>query len=304
MEREYSQKYLQLNRDKRIVFDARDLPFFRVRPDLSDLGISPKLEAKLQQDFPQLRFNRGCIVDGAVLIADVLAFTPDFNADLGTAVYNLATELNTTSAITLQVVDGALVNDFLLRNLILPTFRATKPTIIFPGEGARIVSEYMKRQEPAIYDMYDMERAIYLPCERTMLAKGKFDLVVDYSALPENLKTQAVVIIDDVIASGQTMQTIAQEVRSRYPNTNIIAASWFLVEPTQKEIPSGIPGVDLTIASFVLRGNYTARPPINSLSCFIRDREKPKYMQVKTAFVEKYIDAKDRFQRLMEEIKP
>jgi len=308
MEREYSTKYLQLNRDKRIVFDARELPFFRVKPDLSDLGQNSRVEQELTERYPKLLFNLACVVDGAVLINDLLAFTPLFDFSTGNTIFNMARELNTTSAITLQVVDGALANDFLLSTLATPAFKmGPKPLIVFPGEGARIVSEYMRRQEPGIYDLFDMENAVYLNCKRTMRRKGVFDIAVDPSALPENFRGGNVLIIDDVIASGQTIQAVAGKVREKYGKINIAAATWFFVEPSikqNKESPSGIEGIDLTIASFALRGNYMRRPPINSLSCFIREGENPNYSEVKAGFIEKYIEDKNKFQRILVEMKP
>lgn len=306
MEKEYSQKYLQLNRDKSIVFEARELPFFRVPPDLSDLGRSSTMEQELQQRYPNLIFRLGCIVDGAVLISDLLAFTQTFDFETGDTLFNLARELNITSNITLQVVDGALANDFLLGTLCKPALRTAKPLFVFPGEGAMIVNEYVRRQEPAVYDLYDIDNAVYLPCERRMLRKGKFDIEVDYSPLPKNLNTRTVVIIDDVIATGQTIQTITEEIRKRYGEVNIVALSWFFLEPTVKEnreSPSGIKGVNLTITNFALRGNYLARPPINSLSCFLRE-DVERYETVKQSFIERYIEDKEKFKRILEEMKP
>lgn len=308
MEREYSAKYLQLNRGKRIVFNAKELPFFRVRPDLSDLGQNSRVEQELTERYPKLRFNLACLVDGAVLINDLLAFTPTFDFTTVDTICNMAKELNTTSAITLHVVDGALPNDFLLRMLATPVFKmGPKPLIVFPGEGARLVSEYMRRQEPEIYDLFDMENAVYLNCKRTMRRKGVFDISIDPSALPENFRGGNVLIIDDVIASGQTIQAVAEKVRKKYGRANITAATWFFVEPSVKEnreSPSGIEGIDLTIASFALRGNGMRRPPINSLSCFIREGENPKYGEVKARFIEKYIEDKNKFQRILEEMRP
>ncbi|MFH1833291.1 MAG: hypothetical protein ABH816_04000 [Candidatus Levyibacteriota bacterium] len=72
MEREYSQKYLQINRGKSIIFDAEELPFFRVASDLSDLGRNSRVEKDFRDRYSNIDFALGCTVDGAVLIQDIL----------------------------------------------------------------------------------------------------------------------------------------------------------------------------------------------------------------------------------------
>lgn len=307
MEREYSQKYLQLNRNKRIVFDAKELPWFHPRPDLTDLRISSSFRQKLEERYPCLQFQKPCIVDGAVLIQDLLAFPPyNFDFETGNTLYLMARELNRISDITIQVVDGALPNDFLLKALCTPALFGSNPMIIFPGEGAKVVSEYMRRQDPGVYARYEMDKAIYLPCQRTMIAQGKFEINVNATSFPTSLENKNIIlIIDDVIASGQTVRTIVSQLRKSYEKLPpIVAISWFFIEPTNKEnknSPSGIQGVDMTITSFALKGNYVSRPPVNSLSCFVRSSEK--YDQVKTSFMEKYINDQEKFLRFIEEMK-
>ncbi len=293
-----------MNRDKRIVFDAPELPFFKVRPDLTDLGISPTLGRQLEEAYPNFMFLKPCVVDGAVLIQDTITSMPEFDFETAETMFNLTRDLNKTSGITLQVVDAALPNKFLLDALTKPAFVAMNPTVIFPGEGAKIVREYMDQQGEQIYDYYDMQNGIYLPTQRIMRKKGEFDMKVDYSALPPSLKSEYVIIVDDVIASGQTVQTIAEELRARYGGIKIIAMAWFMMKPTVKEnqeSESGIKGVDLTIAGFALKGNYVSRPPVNSLSCFIKDYGK--YQQIKNAFMERYIDNPDLFNVILSELK-
>lgn len=297
MEKEYSQKYLQLNRDKRIVFEASELPFFWVAPELSDLGVSPRFEGELGQRYPNLLFMRGCVVDGAVLIQDLLP-TP-FTDKAAETLFNLARGLNRTAGITLQIADGGSLNYYLLR-MISKIIMRKNPLIIFPGEGAKIVGGYLKKQASD----FPLENAVFLPCGRRPLEKGKFAIEADFSPLPDNIGDRPILIIDDVIATGATMQTIAKELRTRYGNVQIIAASWLFLAPSVKEnknAPSGIEDVNITVAAFALKGNYVSRPPINSLSYFLRNGVK--YDQVKNSFMQKYITNKGTFQRTLEEMR-
>lgn len=296
MERECSQKYLQLNRGKRIIFDAEDMPFFRVRPDLSDLGTSRVVEEELKTRYPNLRFFLGCVVDGAVLIQDLLP-TP-FTDKAAETLFNLARELNRTAEITLQIADGGSLNYYLLR-MISKIIIEKNPLIIFPGEGAKIVSGYLKKQASD----FSLENTVFLPCERRPLGKGKFAIETDLSPLPDNIGDRPILIIDDVIATGATMQTIAKGLRIRYGNVQIIAASWLFLAPSVKEnknASSGIEDVNITVAAFALKGNYVARPPINSLSCFLRNGVK--YDQVKNSFMQKYIIDQEMFLGTMKQM--
>ncbi len=71
MEKEYSYKYLQINRGKRVVFESSETPFGSVRPELSDMGMSSGLASELRTNFPVLSFSSACITDGAILIQDI-----------------------------------------------------------------------------------------------------------------------------------------------------------------------------------------------------------------------------------------
>lgn len=297
MEREYSQKYLQLNRSKKIVFDTQELPFFRVASEFSDLESSPKVESELEQLYPNLLFYSGCVVDGAVLIQDLLP-TP-FTGKTAISICDLARELNRTAGITLHVADGGILNYYLL-NMISRTIIEKDPLIIFPGEGARTVSGYLKKQATD----FPLEKAVFLPCNRKPTGKGKFAIEIDFSPLPNNLGDRPILIIDDVVSTGATMQTIAKGLRAKYGNSQIISATWLFLAPTVKENKNSLSGIDninITLAAFALKGNYVSRPPINSLSCFVRNGEK--YDQVKNNFIERYILEKEAFLKTMKQIK-
>src|SRR3972149_10478048 len=97
MEKEYSWKYLQINRGKKIIFDSSEAPFLRPSPELSDLGENAYVAEKFKSSWPNIAFNRACLVDGAILIQDMIS-------DMEST--HFAKRLNEISTITLQVVDG------------------------------------------------------------------------------------------------------------------------------------------------------------------------------------------------------
>jgi phosphoribosylpyrophosphate synthetase len=283
MEKEYSQKYLQINRSKGVVFDSSEAPFTTVKPDLSDLGQSSSLAERLRDKFPMLNFSQACIVDGAVVIQDVSALK---------SATEKAKLLNNASDITLQVIDAKSASGDLLELLAPYQAMLDNSLVIFPGEGARTMYNFMEFQVEA--------NAIFLPTKRTMIKTGEFDLSVDYTSLPARINTPRVIIFDDVVASGQTATTIAKHLRSIYPNiTDCMVATWIMVEPKSDAL-SGLKDINRVFASMVVKGNYVKQPPINSISCFMRNGST--YESVKRKFIDKYIRNPNLFRRTLIEL--
>lgn len=276
MNKEYLLKYLQINRGRKITFDADEVPFLKPVAEYSDLGESISVAEKFRANWPAIVFSKACMVDGAVLIQDI---APD--ATLTRAVK----KLNETSNITLQVVDGLSLTENMATLIEESGVLNTNPFIIYPGNGAQLVKSFIVSLDKKFND-----NAIDLPTKRTMIRKGKFKLDVDYSSLPQEIDTGTVLIIDDVVASGQTAQIIASEIKTRFPNVRCVLAIWLFMAPTElenKKSPSGIMGVDQALTSIALKGNLTSRPPINSLSCF--GRNESQYGEMKANFLNKYI---------------
>lgn len=276
MEKEYSWKYLQINRGKKIIFDATQMPFLKPSSGLSDLGENISIAERFKNNWPAITFSKACLVDGAVLIQDIIP-----NTELTQA----TKRLNEISNITLQVVDGMSLTKDIATLIEKSGVLDANPLIIYPGNGAQSVRDFITS-----FDKGFNNNAIGLPTERTMIRNGEFRLGVDYSSLPQRIDTGTVLIIDDVVASGQTAQTIALEIKTRFPEVRCVLATWLFLMPTKpenKNSVSGISGVDQTITSIALKGNNTARPPINSLSCF--KRSENKYEAMKANFFNKYI---------------
>lgn len=208
--------------------------------------------------------------------------------------------MNDVSKITLQVVDGAVLSRTLIDLCMKDEeLKSAKPLLVFPGEGAKTIGRYLKEMDPK----FTTNEEVFLPTLRTLIKPGVFNLSVDYSNLPNTLDTDTVLIIDDVVATGQTAEEVALTLKMRFPGIRCILASWLFVWPSKKEnkqSPSGVNNIDETIASIILKGNYTARPPINSISCFIRTGGK--YDCIKNDFMQKHINDKNTFQAILNEM--
>lgn len=289
MEKEYSWKYLQINRPRKIIFDADEVPFLKPKAEYSDLGENISVSEKFKTRWPAITFDKTCLVDGAVLIQDITSdntFTQS------------AKRLNETSRITLQVVDGLSLTKDMATLIERSKILNDNPFIVYPGNGAQSVKNFITS-----FDKRFNNNAVDLPTNRTMIRKGAFKLDVDYSSCPPNIDAKTVLIIDDVVATGQTAQSIAAEIKKRFPSIRCILATWLFAMPTRienKNSTSGIEGVDQTFASIVLKGNLTSRVPINSLSCFMLSENK--YEEMKTSFLKKYITDQEVFKKFINNI--
>lgn len=285
MERDFW-KYLQINRPKKIIFHADEVPFLKPAPEYSDLGENISVAERFKNSWPAIAFSKVCLVDGAVLIQDV---TPDATLTQATK------RLNEISSITLQVVDGLSLTKDMVTLIEKSGVLNTNPLIIYPGNGAQSVKNFI-----ASFDKRLTVNTVSLPTQRTMIKNGKFDLVVDYSPLPQNINTDTVLIVDDVVASGQTAQTIASEIKTRFMGVRCILTTWLFIIPTKlenKKSSSGVMGIDQALASIVLKGNLTSRPSINSLSCFMRNENQ--YEEMKENFIKKYIADQESFKKFI-----
>lgn len=294
------QQYIKPNKDKRTVFDASDISIFRVLPEDSSLGVSEKVKRELTEKYLYLTCFLGCVVDGAIIIQDLLPYANRFDLQTAEKFFETTRNLNKASNITLQVVDAGTLTYFLFKMIGKPIIKSLNPLCVFPGEGAKTMNQYIKGFDPS----YKLPSEVSLPCQRIYRDKGKFDINVDFSPLPKSLDTGTVIIFDDVVASGQTVQTVARGIKEKYGNVRVVAATWLFLNPTTPESKasrSGIQDVDFTIASFALKGNYTSRPPINSLSCFIKS--SGKYDEVKRGFMQKYIIDQGQFMNNIEAIR-
>jgi len=83
-----------------------------------------------------------------------------------------------------------------------------------------------------------------------------------------NLQVETIVVIDDVISSGKTMNKLWQNNAWRFPRAKWIGAAW-LAQVPQMRAKSGIKGYDQIFASLVLEGSNQRKVPINSLSTLI-----------------------------------
>lgn len=85
-----------------------------------------------------------------------------------------------------------------------------------------------------------------------------------------DLRTRFIVVVDDVISSGQTMYKLWRNNEWRFPRAEWIGATWFSQALCMKS-SSGVKGYKSVFASFLVESVSGRRVPINSLST-LRER--------------------------------
>lgn len=157
-----------------------------------------------------------------------------------------------------------------LENFLANVVAAKEDTLlVFPGNGSNWPKKFsMVCQQNFGVSVY-AER-FWTPGSDPVASTGLI--------IPEifmNLQVKTIVVIDDVISSGKTMNKLWQNNAWRFPCAKWIGAAW-LAQIPQMRASSGVKGYDQIFASLVLEGSRQRKVPINSLSTLI---EQPTIAQ-------------------------
>ncbi len=129
MEKEYTQKYLQINRDKNVIFTGAEIPSLTVLPEFSELAESEGVAREFSNQYPAVFFKKACLADGGVVIQNI----PSTN---NTAILEEVRRLNETTTVTIQVLDAESMTLDLVE-LIKPIQSLSGKTLfVFPGNGS------------------------------------------------------------------------------------------------------------------------------------------------------------------------
>jgi len=273
----------------RKIFDAEEWAF-SVPPQLSGLTPRPDLGVEYKAKFPMVTFGKFVLADGNILIQDS---TPNFDRPESEQIAKTLQERlnNQSSPVTFQVVNAYSATEELAR--LIGPIDIDRTLIIYPGNGAKTVKDYM--QELGL----DIAKGITVPARRVSLGKGKFEISIDFPlSLPE--KPKEVLVIDDVVASGQTCRELACALMRRYGTLpKMKLASWVML--SSAEFSSYY---DNVFSSIVVKPNYVQRPPINSLSCLLSPESK--YDRIKQQYSARYLRnsvSLDELEKLVKEEK-
>jgi len=133
---------------------------------------------------------------------------------------------------------------------------------VFPGNG----SNYPKSRSKICQQIGGVgvyAKRVWLPGSDPFAIAGTIN-----PELFMDLRTKTIVVVDDVISSGQTMYKLYRNNEWRFPSAKWIGVSWFSQILCMRS-SSGIKGYERVFASFQIRGDGIKKVPINSLSTLI-----------------------------------
>lgn len=137
--------------------------------------------------------------------------------------------------------------------------------LVFPGNGACFVKNSLPKEILGRFSQTNVfaKRGWY---------DNKDPLVIVGEINPDHLlmlNIKKVVVIDDVISSGNTMRKLYNRNYWKFPRADWFATSWIMQYPRVK-VSSGIKGFEETITTSLVEGNQGQRVPINSLSTLLQ----------------------------------
>jgi len=136
---------------------------------------------------------------------------------------------------------------------------------VFPGNG----SNYPKSRSLICRKVHGV--GVYA---KRIWTPGTDPIAIAGTIAPEvfmDLRTRSIIVVDNVISSGQTMYKLYRNNEWRFPRAEWIGVTWFSQALCMKS-SSGVKGYNSVFASFLVEGASGKKVPINSLSTL---REQP-----------------------------
>lgn len=176
-----------------------------------------------------------------------------------------------------------------LDDLLLTTFNKSvwdTTAIIVPGEGGVSARSYSRIHEFCSRWYTIPARRIWVPGARPIIEIGSFSLGGD--AMGKEIST--VIVLDDVISSGRTIEAVKVQAGHAFPNAVWYAASWI-----SQYKPSYL-GYEDILTALTIRKKGVSMAPINSLSTLVDNHQRAK------SFAERNLLDPESFLRLINDI--
>jgi len=214
------------------------------------------------QKYPKLQFGQHLYTEGRIILLDV-----ETKSSFEKSLMSLDTidkkELIVLDAQTLSAKLSLLLDDHKIYQ------QPNDVLTVFPGNGSLKPKEFMRFKKNH-QTAYAFAKRYWEPGENPQVYVSEImtDCFID-------LKTTNILVIDDVISSGMTMQKLFEHNAWKFPRASWTAATWISQMPRQKA-ESGINGFSQMITAYITEGPGGKFVPINSLSTLL---ECPKITQ-------------------------
>ena len=232
---------------------------------------------KNQQKYPSFSYKRSLTTDGRIILLD---------EPLAQEVQEELKLLETVDSQELLFIeDQQLASDSeeILQEILQQDCKAL---LVFPGNG----SNYPRKLSRICQESNGAS-----VCAKRFWQPGSDPIVTAGAILPDiflitNVKT--VVVVDDVISSGLTMQKLHQNNAWRFTQAKWVGVSWIAQIP-QMRAKSGVNGYEQVATACVVGKSNGARVPVNSISTLRQNRE------IATSYAERHFRRPDVFLHLI-----
>lgn len=232
---------------------------------------------KSPQKYPSFHYKRSLTTDGRIILLD---------EPLAQQVQEELKSLETSDGHELLFLeDSQLAAD--TEEILLEVLRQDcKALLVFPGNG----SNY-----PRKLSRICQESSSASVCAKRLWQPGTDPIVMAGAILPDIFlitNVETVVVVDDVISSGLTMQKVRENNAWKFTRAKWLGVSWVAQIP-QMRAKSGVNGYEQVATACVVGKTNGARVPVNSISTLRQDRE------IATSYAERHFRRPDVFLHLI-----
>ena len=213
---------------------------------------------KQLQNYPSLAFMSSIVTDGRIILVDE-PLSPDKRLELQ--------KLETIDGEELLFLEDsrlAIILEEILKGIVE---NKSNTLLVFPGNG----SNY-PRQLSRVCQEFPNTTGVY--AKRSWVPGT--DPVVMAGIICPNIfiitRVKTVVVVDDVISSGLTMQKLHRNNAWRFPAAKWVGIAWMAQVP-QMKAKSGIKGYEYVATACVVSKTSRGKVPINSISTLRNDLE-------------------------------
>ncbi|MEK7071516.1 MAG: hypothetical protein AAB943_01105 [Patescibacteria group bacterium] len=229
------------------------------------------------QKYPSFHYKRSLTTDGRIILLD---------EPLALQVQKELESLETTDGHELLFLeDSQLAAD--TEKILSEVLRQDcESLLVFPGNGSNYPRKFSQIcQESKGTSVY--AKRFWQPGTDPIVTAG---VILPDIFLITNVET--VVVVDDVISSGLTMQKVHQNNAWRFTRAKWVGVSWVAQIP-QMRAKSGVNGYERVTAACVIGKTNGARVPVNSISTLRQNQE------IATSYAERHFRKPDMFLHLI-----
>ncbi len=232
---------------------------------------------KSLQKYPSFHYKRSLTADGRIILLD---------EPLAQQVQEEMKSLETSDGHELLFLESSQLVTGTEEILLEMIQQDCKTLLVFPGNG----SNYPRKLSRICQKLGGTSVAA------SRIWQPGTDPIVMAGAILQNtfliMDVDAVVVVDDVISSGLTMQKVRENNAWKFTRAKWLGVSWVAQIP-QARSKSGVNGYEQVATACVVGKTNGTRVPVNSVSTLRQDRE------IATSYAERHFREPEKFLHLL-----